>query len=164
MNAKDAIKNALTSTQNILAMYLSDLSDADLLVRPAPKANHIAWQLGHLIGAECGMMRQNASGSSYPALPDGFDKQHDKEHAAIDPPKGYCGKQQYLDLFNKTRAATIDVVSKLSESDLDKPTTGPIASFAPTLGALLILHANHTMMHAGQFTVVRRKLDKPVLF
>jgi hypothetical protein len=92
------------------------------------------------------------------------DATEQHRQAAIDPPKGFYGKQQYLDLFNKTRAATLDVLSKLSESDLDKPTVGPIASFAPTLGALLILHANHTMMHAGQFTVVRRKLEKPVLF
>ena len=35
---------------------------------------------------------------------------------------------------------------------------------APTLGALLLLQSNHTLMHAGQFTVVRRKLGKPVLF
>ncbi len=164
MNAKDAIKNALTSTQNMLGMYLSDLSDADLLIRPAPKANHIAWQLGHMIAAECGMMKQNVPSSNYPPLPEGFDKQHGKESAAAEPPKGFCGKQQYLDLFNKARAATLEALSKMSEADLDKPTTGPIAHFAPTIGALLILQANHTMMHAGQFTVVRRKLDKPVLF
>ena len=39
-----------------------------------------------------------------------------------------------------------------------------MAQMAPTLGALLLLNANHVMMHAGQFTVVRRKLGKPVLF
>ena len=39
-----------------------------------------------------------------------------------------------------------------------------MAKFAPTVGAMLLLNANHTMMHAGQFTVVRRKLGKPVLF
>ena len=32
------------------------------------------------------------------------------------------------------------------------------------LGAMLILIGNHTLMHAGQFTVVRRALNKPVLF
>ena len=52
MTAKDVLKNALKSNHEILSMYLSDLSDADLLVRPAPGANHIAWQLGHLIYSE----------------------------------------------------------------------------------------------------------------
>jgi hypothetical protein len=29
---------------------------------------------------------------------------------------------------------------------------------------LFLLLAHHDLMHAGQFTVVRRKLGKPVLF
>ena len=52
----------------------------------------------------------------------------------------------------------------LSDTDLDKPTAGSMAGFAPTWGHLFVLVANHTLMHAGQFTVVRRKLGKPVLF
>jgi hypothetical protein len=39
-----------------------------------------------------------------------------------------------------------------------------MAKFAPTVGAMLLLNANHVLMHAGQFSVVRRKLGKPVLF
>jgi hypothetical protein len=39
-----------------------------------------------------------------------------------------------------------------------------MAPFAPTLGALFVLVANHALMHGGQFSVVRRKLGKPVLF
>src|SRR5678816_3939499 len=60
MNAKDAIKYALESTHNMVTMYLGDLSDADLLVRPAPGANHIAWQLGQLIAAEAGYFLSKA--------------------------------------------------------------------------------------------------------
>ena len=40
----------------------------------------------------------------------------------------------------------------------------PVAKLAPTVGALLLLAANHAVMHGGQFSVVRRKLGKPVLF
>ena len=52
MQARDAIKHCLKSTQDMLNMYLSDLSDQDITVRPVPTANNIAWQLGHLISAE----------------------------------------------------------------------------------------------------------------
>ena len=48
----------------------------------------------------------------------------------------------------------------LPEADLDKPTGWEMA---PTVGALFVLIANHPMMHAGQFVVVRRKLGKPVV-
>src|SRR5262249_28655457 len=144
-------------------MYLSDLSDADLLVRPVPGANHIAWQLGHLIVAEPMLLADQLPGATYPELPAGFKEQHDKKTAAVDPPKGYGTKASYLELFGKMRGATIANLAKISEADLDKPTTNMMANLAPTLGALLLLTANHTTMHSGQFTVVRRKLGKPVL-
>jgi uncharacterized damage-inducible protein DinB len=55
-------------------------------------------------------------------------------------------------------------VDKISDADLDKPVKNMMAKFAPTLGALLMLTATHTLMHGGQFTVVRRVLSKPVVF
>ena len=164
MQAKDVVKSALNSTQNMLEMYLSDLSDADLLVRPVPGANHIAWQLGHLINSERMLTTSNIPGSAYPELPAGWGDQHSKNTASMDPPKGFATKAQYLSLFNKTREATLAALGKLSDTDLDKPTTGQIAKHVPTLGALFLMHSTHVMMHAGQFTVVRRKLGKPVLF
>jgi hypothetical protein len=163
MTSHDAIRTALTSTQNLLNWYLGDLSDADLLVRPVPNANHIAWQIGHLISAERGMCRI-VPGVAYPELPAGWEEQHGKNTAEQDPPKGFATKATYLDLFDKTRGATVTALDKLADADLDRPTEGNMAKFAPTLGALLLLTANHTMMHAGQFSVVRRKLGKPVLF
>ena len=39
-----------------------------------------------------------------------------------------------------------------------------ITRMAPTVGSVFFLAANHEMMHAGQFSVARRKLGKPVLF
>ena len=163
MTAKDAIKTALTGTQRMLSWYLSDLSDADLLVRPVPTANHIAWQLGHLINSEHSLLGQ-LPGAAYPALPAGWAEQHGKSAAPVDPPKGFATKAEYLTRFNQAREVTLTTLAKMADADLDKPTQGNMAQFAPTLGALLLLQANHTMMHVGQFTPVRRKLGKPVLF
>ncbi len=148
----------------MLKWYLSDLSDADLLVRPIPDANHIAWQLGHVIHAERAMMSATLPDAAYPELPAGFAEQHGKTTAKVDPPKGFAGKDEYLNLFTKVRAATQAALEKLSDAELDKPSKGDMAKYAPTLGAMFFLQANHTMMHAGQFSVVRRKLGKPVLF
>ena len=164
MQGTEAVRAALASTKDIVNWYLSDLSDADLLVRPAPGANHIAWQMGHLIYAERGMISGELPGTPYPELPAGYTEKHGKDTAAQDPPRGFATKAQYLDLFNKVRQTTLDAVAKLSDADLDKPTTGQMARFAPKLGNLFILQANHTLMHGGQFSVVRRKLGKPVLF
>jgi hypothetical protein len=164
MNGTQAIQTALKGTQQLVGMYLSDLSDADLLVRPAPAANHLAWQLGHLINSEVMLVKELLPDAPYPALPAGFGKQYGKEGAAADGPHGFLTKSQYLELFQQVRQATLTTVGKLSDADLDRANTGVLAQFAPTLGALLLLVSNHTLMHAGQFTVARRKLGKPVLF
>jgi hypothetical protein len=163
MKVQDALRSNLAMSQNTTTMFLSDLSDADLLVRPVPAANHIAWQLGHLICTEV-RMAEFGPAFKYPALPAGFAERHTKETAMVDPPKGFSTKEQYLSLFNATRQATIAALDKLSAEDLDKPTSGSMAKWAPTLGDMLVLIANHGLMHGGQFTVVRRKLGKPVLF
>jgi hypothetical protein len=147
----------------MVQQYLSDLTDDDLLVRPVPAANHIAWQLGHLIASEA-MLGSHVPGAAYPELPAGLKAQMDGKTAKTPPPGGYMKKAQYLEWFNKVRGATIANVERLSDADLDKQTPGDFAKWAPTIGALLVLTANHTLMHAGQFTVVRRALNKPVLF
>ncbi len=164
MTGKDVLKNALTSTQHMLGMFVADLSDADFLVRPVPNANHIAWQLGHLINAEHHFLNTVGAAAACPKLPDGWADQHGKKTAGEDPPKGFATKAQYLDLFTKTREAALSTLAGMTDADLDKATTGDTAKFAPNYGAVFMLLANHVMMHAGQFSVVRRKLGKPVLF
>jgi hypothetical protein len=163
MQAKEALKIGLTSTQNLVSWYVGDLTDDDLKVRPVPNANNIAWQLGHLIEGEV-YLGAPLPGATYPELPSFLKGQYSKETASSAPAGGYVTKGQYLDWFNKVRAATIANVDKLSDADLDKPNTGNMAKFAPRFADLIVLMANHTLMHAGQFTVTRRALNKPVLF
>ena len=162
MNAKDALQAMLASTQHMVEWFVSDLSDADLLVRPVPGANHIAWQLGHLIAAEPFLVRTELPDAAYPDLPAGFAEQHSKDTAASDA--GFRPKAEYLEWSKTMRGATKAVVEKLSDADLERPSTGRMAKVAPRLVDLIVLVATHSMMHAGQFTVVRRKLGKPVLF
>ena len=68
MNARDVIQTSLNATKNMVDMYLADLSDADLLVRPVPVANHIAWQLGHLISSEPQLVKMGLPDAAYLAI------------------------------------------------------------------------------------------------
>jgi hypothetical protein len=164
MTGTEAIQAALKSTQHMLGWFLEDLSDSDLLVRPAQGANHIAWQLGHLINAEKFHIQQQLPGAEYPDLPPDFPTTYTADRATADGPHGFHTKSEYLSLFNAVRNATIKAVGKLTDADLDRPSNGGVAAFAPTLGDVLVMISNHTLMHGGQFTIVRRKLGKPVLF
>lgn len=164
MNGIGAIRTALEGTAFVLKMYVEDLSDADLFVRPVPAANHAAWQIGQVIVGDVMLVKEQLPDAEYPELPPGSKELYGKEGAKKDGPEGFLTKAEYVSLFDSVRAATVAALSKLTDADLDRPTTGNMASFAPTLGHLFLLVSNHTLMHAGQFTVIRRKLGKPVLF
>ncbi len=163
MHAKDVSKLALKSAHDTMLTYLGDLSDQDITVRPVPAANNIAWQLAHLATAETYLLGDQIPGAVYPEIPAAIVALGNERTGKADPLGGYLPKAQYIECLNKLRAATIAAVDKLADADLDKPVTNSMAKFAPTLAALLILTANHTLMHGGQFTVVRRALGKPVV-
>ena len=50
--------------------------------------------------------------------------------------------------------------SRLGPYEID----GPLGAMVPHVAGLFLLTANHVIMHTGQFSVVRRKLGKPVKF
>src|SRR5690348_17295136 len=127
MTAKDAIRYSLNMNSYILKKALEDLTDADLLTRPAPAANHIAWQLGHLITSQVRMTAE--LGGKAIDLPAGFAEKHTKETAGSDA--GFLKKDEYLALFDKANAATLSALDLASDADLDKPTGGPMKDFAP---------------------------------
>ncbi|HEX5472725.1 MAG TPA: DinB family protein, partial [Lacipirellulaceae bacterium] len=75
MNAKDAIRTSLRIADFMMENYLTDITPPELMIRSAPNANHLAWQLGHLISAEYRLVDAAAPGSM-PALPPGFAERH----------------------------------------------------------------------------------------
>ena len=162
MNAKDAINGSMDMGYMVLKKYVADLDDADLMHRPATGCNHLAWQLGHLISSEVSLLNMVVPGAG-PQLPAGFSEHHAKENAADDNAAHFCTKQQYIDLFDKVRAASTAALDALPDAALDAPAPEPLRSMFPTVGHVFLLIANHALMHAGQFVVVRRELGKPVV-
>jgi DinB family protein len=163
MDSRQALKCGIAGGQKITEAYLGDLSDADLLVRALPGTNHIAWQLGHLIGAEYMMIDALRPGSS-PKLPEGFQKKHGKETAGSDDPKSFLTKAEYLDLFKKQRSATLAVLDTVSDDELGQPAPEKLRAFLKTVADVFAMQGTHWVMHAGQWALIRRKLGRPPLF
>lgn len=161
MDARAAFKETMKLTDMVVNAYLGDLSDADLLVRPQPNMNHIAWQLGHLISSEQQML--SMIGHNAPELPAGFAAAHTKETSTSDDRAKFASKQTYLDLMARMHAAATTALERSSDADLDKPGPKEFAEFAPTVGSVFALIATHPLMHCGQWVAVRRKLGKPVV-
>lgn len=160
MNTKQAIKQSITGSQSVCNAYLEDLADEELLVRPVEGANHIAWQLGHLISSEHHLTEQVAPGSM-PALPDGFAEKHTNETAGLDDASAFHTKDEYLKLAEQQRSGTLSALESISDDDLDKPAPEELQSLCKTVGDVFILQGTHWLMHGGQWAIVRRKLGRP---
>jgi len=161
MTPKDVLKNTIDTCHEVLMAYISDMNDAELMVRSVPGANHIAWQLGHLIASENEMMTN--AGYQMPALPGGFAESHTPETSTSDDPAKFHKKDQYLQLMTQQREATFSTLDAIPDTDLDKATPESMKEYAPTVGSVFNIIGIHEMMHGGQFVALRRKLDKPVM-
>jgi hypothetical protein len=162
MNTQQAIRATMDTSSLVITRYVEDLSDAELMERPGPGCNHIAWQLGHLISSEAHLLQAIVPSASID-LPEGFAAKHSKDQVGNDNPADFYSKQEYLDLFKKVHAVTAAEVDKLSEADLDQPAPENFRAVFPTVGHVVILIATHGLMHAGQFVPIRRRLNKPVV-
>ena len=162
MNTKEAIRSSMDVSLHVLNTYISDLSDADLLQRPGTGCNKLAWQLGHLISSEVQLLNSICPGKGA-ELPAGFAEQHSKETCETEDSAGFRTKQEYLDLYQQVREATLAALEVVSDADLDEPSPEPMREHFPKVGQIFTLIGTHPMMHAGQFVVVRRQLGKPIL-
>jgi hypothetical protein len=163
MNARQAIRLSIDSANLICQGYLGDLTDAELLVRPVPGANHIAWSLGHLLISEREMVELTCPGSM-PALPAGFAEKYTPERSKLDSPGDFHPKSVYMDVFEQQRSATLKALDKLTDADLDKPGPEKYREWIKNVAEVFIMQGTHWLMHAGQWAVVRRKLGRKPIF
>ncbi len=163
MDAREALKIPINMGRFITTAYLEDLGDEEMLHRPAEGANHIKWQLGHLIASEHNLVNAVCPGAM-PALPDGFAERYAKETASVDDASAFDRKADLLKVYEEQRAGTLAALDKLSNDDLDKPSPEWMQQFAPNVAAVFEMQGSHYLMHAGQWAVIRRQLGRPPLF
>lgn len=160
MNTQTALKLSMDMGDMVTKMYLEDMTDAEMMHRPAPGANHIKWQLGHLISSD-NQIANMACPGSMPALPDGFAERYTKATAANDDPAAFDSKADLMATYQTQRDAAIKALESLSDEEFDKETG---FDYAPNAGAAFSLLGGHYLMHAGQWAVIRRQLGRPPLF
>jgi hypothetical protein len=166
MDFKTYLIGALKGNVGFISHTLGDFTDADMFARPCPGANHAAWQLGHLISAEASVLK-NLAPTFAVALPEGFNDAYKLDANKNDDAAKFAPvntKAQLLELFGKVREGTAAWVESLPAEQLDSPTPDKYKAWAPSIGKLASGQIDHTLMHLGQFQVIRRKLGKPVLF
>ena len=163
MDTRTAIKTAINTANMIATSYLGDLTDTEMMHRPAPGCNHIKWQLGHLFVSENQMINQCIPGA-LPELPAGFAEKYTKETATSDHPDDFDSKEELMKIYEQQRAATIAALENTPIEDLNNESPEPIRGYAPNFGAAFLMQDVHWMMHAGQWAIIRRQLGREPLF
>ena len=163
MQAKDLILQSIAVGDMVMGKYLEDLDEKAFFVRPVEGMNTIAWQIGHLISSERGMIEGVKPGSC-PTLSEEFDAIHKTEGCAIDDPSKFPTKAEYLAAWKAQRAATTAALESMSDADLGAPAPEKMRQMCPTVGHVFNLTGLHALMHVGQFVAVRREQKKPIVF
>ena len=157
MDAKTAIRESLATAEMVSMSYLKDLDDSQLMLRPHSGCQHINWQVGHLISSEHQMMSQV---TDMPALPEGFAEKYSKETIGSDNADEFANQEILMATYRAQRDATLAFLEEVSSEKLDDATG---VDYAPTTASLLSMQGMHWMMHCGQWVIVRRMCDKPIV-
>jgi hypothetical protein len=160
MTNNEVLVHSLTSSKVLLHRYADDLSPQEFLHRPAAKANCTAWLIGHLTLSDRNALKAFGV-QKLPQLPDGFDKRFSRDAGCPDAAE-FGDVSILLALFDKHREALIDAVKSASADQLSKTLEKPLPVFR-TLGELASFMALHTALHAGQITIIRRSLGRPLI-
>ena len=161
MTFRAAAEDLLSTSHFVMATYLSDMSDDDIVVCPVEGAHHAAWQLGHLLLNERRTVEAIRAGGGV-ELPEGFEVVHGKE-ALISSREGALKVSEYLALMKAQRDKTKDILKSLSDSELHQLAPEFMRGYAKSVASAFLTIASHEMMHSGQIAVIRRKLGKGVV-
>lgn len=162
MSQQQTILAILERGRGMLRGHLADFTEADFLVRPVPTANHVAWQLSHLLKGFPAMLSAFGADGKFtvPAKAAAVTK----ETAKVDDAAAFPTKDELIDGNEAAIGILIEAVKGMTDADLDQPSPEYFHRFATTLGQLALMVPLHQSMHIGQIQVIRRKLGKPVLF
>jgi hypothetical protein len=164
MKTMDHLRQSLEQSQVWMLSLVGDIKDAPLTA-PTPKGgNHPLWVVGHLAHSEAGMVAGFIQGEQNPLSR--WDGLFGAGTQPVADASHYPGLDEVLAEYHKVRAATLQLLSTLSEADLDKPSRAPahLASFFGTVGQCLLMLPLHQTFHSGQVADARHAAGRKPLF
>jgi uncharacterized damage-inducible protein DinB len=163
MSLLDAVIAVITHTRNQTLKLVADLSDEQLAKQPAPKMNHPAWVLGHLLQVDYAFLN-TISGMPLPALiDDAWKATYGGKSEPVADRSKYKPKQFYIEHLAAVREQIYSKLRSLSEADLAKPHPDPARrERMPTIGHAITFYGTwHEAYHSGQLSAWRRVLGLP---
>ena len=164
MSMSQLIVNQRNTVVGLMDRLTADLTDAELLVRPAPEANHLLWQLTHLTQSQARLAGLVAAGTPVD-VPASFAEAGAKAAASVDDPAKFPTRAEVMDVLTRLHQAIVAGVSAMTDEQLSQPSPEAMRRMGTTLAdVILMIGGTHMALHVGQVQVLRRKLGKPILF
>lgn len=164
----DAYISTVEHTRNQTLKLVADLTDEQLVVQPAPKTNHPAWVLGHLLAVDVNFYATLCGGDKGP-FTNLLDEQWGKTYGGGSTPLAdkslYKPKAYYVEKLKAVREAIMKRLKALKPEDLDREHPDPARRQRfPTVGHAIFLYGTwHEAYHAGQLSTWRRVQGLPAV-
>ncbi len=161
MQATDLVRFQIETSKQMTGGLLADMLDAPMTFPTAEGGNHPTWIAGHLAYSESNLIHHILSGDENPLIEwksifgGGTEPTANKDD--------YPPLSDLLAKWDEVREHTLQVLSKLGDADLDKPSASPPPGredFFGTFGRVFSVVAMHPMMHRGQVADARRSLSR----
>ncbi len=158
-----AFIGTLNLTRSATLKLVADLTDAQLVLQPAPKTNHPAWVLGHLYMVDCNFL--TLIGGKAPELEANWKEIYAGGSTPVADRSKYKSKAWYLEHMAQVRKQILEQLPKLTAADLDKPHPDPARKERfPTIGHTIFMYGTwHEGYHAGQLSTWRRVQGLPAV-
>ena len=165
MSLLDAVIACITHTRNQTLKLVADLSDAQFCLQPAPKTNHPAWVLGHLLLVDYSFLK-TIGGPDVPAdIDDKFRATYGGKSEPVADPSLYKPKQWYLEKLAAVRQQIYAQLQTLTPAQLDAPHPDPARrERMPTIAHAITFYGTwHEAYHSGQLSTWRRVQGLPAV-
>jgi hypothetical protein len=162
MSAKQRLRKQLDAAREYSSSLLADFKTPEEWTRQVhPNANHALWFAGHMAVSDNFFVASVAPDRA--ARRPEFEKAFGTGSQPTNNPADYPPPDDVLAFMNERRAALLEVLDSLDETDLERPLPKGTPDFLPDVGSVFETAVWHEGLHSGQLSVCRRSLGhKPV--
>jgi uncharacterized damage-inducible protein DinB len=159
----DSYLFVITHTRNQTLKLVADLTDDQMVIQPAPKTNHPAWVLGHLLLVDYSFLNLVTGGMAPAWIDEAFRATYGGNSTPVADKSKYKPKAFYIEKMAEVREAIIAGLKKMVPADFQKehPDPNRRARF-PTVGHTIMFYGTwHEAYHSGQLSTWRRVQGLP---
>jgi uncharacterized damage-inducible protein DinB len=153
----------LSHARNQTLKLVADLTDEQLVVQPAPKMNHAAWVLGHLLLVDHSFLA-TITGQPVPDwIDEGFRAIYGGKSEPVADTRTYQPKRFYVEKLAAVRERIVARLKQMKPADFQQPHPDPARrERMPTVGHAVMFYGTwHEAYHSGQLSAWRRVQGLP---